>query len=216
MLKGAFAGILYGSIEPDTVEVTVRRLRNTWFAVAGWQAAMQTIVMLNTGAFTADLLDAAICAIGGYFLGTRKSRSVAISLFAYSLASAALTFADKFGAAPGGTNIILAVVVVAIGWRGIRATWVHHSSNGLRTAWKRVIAISSLAALVSIVVIVGLSLGIAFTSLGHDNDSLVGSLAVGALLGSILIVMAPLTWWYPFARPDPRAAHTTAVAKVFD
>src|SRR5262249_41393146 len=100
--------MLFGSIDAGNVDNTIGRLAKAWYFVAALLVAPQIFLIWTSGTVSENLADAVICALGGYFLGARRSRAVAVSLFIYTLAVITMTFAAKWGAR-GGTNIILAL-----------------------------------------------------------------------------------------------------------
>lgn len=78
-------------------------------------------------------------------------------MFLYALFIAGITFAARIGMNDGGRNIFLALIIVAIGWRGILATRVYHEAHNLKTERKRVIAVSALFMVLAILAVVGLT-----------------------------------------------------------
>src|SRR5262249_42094819 len=174
------------------------RLAKAWYFVAALLVAPQIFLIWTSGTVSENLADAVICALGGYFLGARRSRAVAVSLFIYTLAVITMAFAAKWGAR-GGTNIILALAFLAIGWRSMQATWTYHRVHGLRTAWKRVLAISGLAALASVIMLAAVVLLEIWLPQYLGDEALTGLLPVASILLAVLAIMWPLTRRYPFA-----------------
>ena len=97
-------------------------------------------------------------------------------------------------------NVILALLVVVMGWRGVQATWTYHRFNGLGTAWKHVAAISGLAAMFSVIVLAAVVLLGLWMPQYMTNEALNGLVVVAAILLPVLAVMWPLTRRYPFAQ----------------
>ena len=198
MPAGDLKAMLFGRIDGGNVDDTISQLAKTWYFIAGLQAALQIFLIWLYAGFAGNLVDPIICALGGYFLGTRKSRALAVSLFIYALAAGALTVVERGDA--GGMNLILALVVVVMGWRGVHATWTYHRLNGLRTAWKHVAAISGLAAMFSVIVLAAVVLLGLWMPQYMTNDALNGLVVVAAILLPVLVVMWPLTRRHPFAQ----------------
>ena len=93
------------------------------------------------------------------------------------------TIVAIFGNTRGVAGVIFVAIIVLIGWRGVRATWLYHIRSGLRTSWKRVLAISSLAAFVSILTFGGLALAAVLMALDIENDDVMGTLVMGTVVG---------------------------------
>jgi hypothetical protein len=212
-----FKSTLFGSIDAGNVDGTIAQLRRAWYVVAALQAALQLLrVWLSEGA-APDLVDPIICALGGYFLGARKSRAVAVLLFLYALAVGAVTLGAMGGGSRGGTGVIMALVVVGIGWRGLQATWTYHRVNELRTAWKHVLAISGVALVASLFMFAAFVFFEIWQPQYVGDETLMGVLVVAAILLSVLAVMWPLTRRYPFAYPEMLGGRQSRdIPQVFD
>lgn len=195
-----------GKITPENADKNISDIAKGWYALAGLQAVLLAVIAWSTGVLDADLLDPLVPLIGGYFLGRRKSRAVAVTLMAYALGTAATTIANKLDLyGHGGTNVLLALFVLLWGWRGIRATWIHHQARGNPVAWARVAAVSgagaTCAVLVFLVVVVG-----AVVADWDLEGALFGVAVLLAPLAGLILVMAPLTRRYPFVAAEPAAA----------
>jgi hypothetical protein len=197
---------LFGRVSPQAADRIIRKVVIGWYAFAAWQILVHTIYMLVAGRFSGYVIDGAVLAIGAYFLGARNSRSVALALFGYSLITV-VTMLAEHSVRP------LVFVAVVLGWCGVRATWIRHRSGGFRTAWKRAIAISSLASVASLVAVVGVAVLLAFTSVDPEGD-LASELFFAALVLALTVVMAPLSRRYPFAGHDQHSV--AALAQAFD
>jgi len=215
MAKGALAATLFGRISADTAKERIGQLCKAWLVIGGVQALVFFLLLLNgRGDPLLGALSTLLAAVGGYFLGARKSRAVAVVLFIYSL-SVAIPAVAGFSRRPNAVGIALAALFVLISWRGLRATWVYHRAMGLRTAWKRVVLISGLATLVSILAFIGMAVAVAILHPDSRDESvkrLMGELFMILVGLSFVLIVAPLTRRYPFAR-RPEAIE---VAGVFD
>lgn len=212
-----FKETLFGSIDAENIDGTIRQLAKAWYFVAALQAALQIFLVWVSAAVSANLVDPLICALGGYVLGARKSRAVAVLLFIYALAVGAMTLAARGGATSGGTNIVLALVVVVVGWRSVQAAWMYHKLNGLRTAWKHVVAISSLAAVVSVIMFAAVVLSQVWMPQYMGNGTLTFLIEVATILLSVLAVMWALTRRYQFACSEMLGGRNSReIPAVFD
>jgi hypothetical protein len=212
-----FKSTLFGSIDAGNVDGTIASLRRAWYVVAALQGGLQLLRMWLSEGFAPELVDPIICALGGYFLGARKSRAVAVLLLLYALAVGAVTLGAMGGGSRGGTGVIMALVVVGIGWRGLHATWIYYRANALRTAWKHVLAISGMAAVASLFVFAAFVLFEIWWPQYAGDETLMGMLVVAAILLVVLAVMWPLTRRYPFAYPEmPGGLQGRDIPTVFD
>ncbi len=115
--KGSFSKI---ETRDEALKMT-KDASMAFFFVAGLQA------ILSYWVGSGVLIDAAIYAIGGFFLLRFKSRSAAVVLLLLALLSAGVTFANKTGAnLGGGNNIILALIILWAGIRSVEATFKLH------------------------------------------------------------------------------------------
>jgi len=153
-------------------------------------------------------------AAGVYFVRSRMSRAVAVAQFAYVVLVA---FTALFPFVQDGTPLsrvlgpLLAIFMARIAWRGLLATGVHHHAANLRTEWKRVVAISALAA--AIVPCIAVAAVIGMDRIAYpDTDEREVRLAIEIALASFPLIMGILTWKYPFAKRDM----AKNVAEVFE
>jgi hypothetical protein len=196
--KAGFFAAYLGPITPENVEKEIRQLAIAWYSVAGLQAAL-SLFLIYVGKFPLEnLLDPIALACGGYFLQSRKSRSVAAALFALALVELGVTIAAKIGMTDGGKNIWLAVIVVFIGWRSIKATWLFQKIHNAKLNWKRVAGISAaviaLGILLSVISIVGLVI-----TVPEPTDTMYGSALLVPLVVAVFAGTAILTKKYPLA-----------------
>jgi len=100
---------------------TVKDASTAFFFLAALQAALSFILGFSI------LFDAAIYAIGGFFLRRFNSRVAAVILLVLAVVGAGVTFANKAGAdLGGGNNIILALIVLWAAIRAVEATLKLH------------------------------------------------------------------------------------------
>jgi hypothetical protein len=101
----------------DALKV-VRESSSGFFLVAAIQAALSFVVGFSI------LFDAAVYAIGGFFLRRFKSRVAAVVLLLLAALAAFATLANRFGEkVGGGSNIILAAIVLWTAIRAVEATF---------------------------------------------------------------------------------------------
>ena len=189
----------FGPINPDNAEAIIADLAKGWYFLGALALVLQSFLAWMAWVYPANLLDGLFCLVGGYFLVRRKSRALAAALLGYALFVGAVTFLGKFGviAPQGGTNIILAIIAIAIGWRGCRATFVYQRKVRHRIAWKHVIWIwlsFILTGALLFIITVNL-LEVIFRQLSHN---MVGNLAVLMLVVFSLLYFVILTHVYPF------------------
>ncbi len=115
--KGSFSKIE----SRDEALKMVKDTSRAFFFVAGLQAILSYWIGFGV------LVDAAIFAIGGFFLFRFNSRAAAVALLLLALLSAGVTIANKAGAnIGGGNNIILALIILWAGIRAVEATFKLH------------------------------------------------------------------------------------------
>jgi hypothetical protein len=91
------------------------------FAIAALQAALSYFFGISL------LVDAALYAIGGFFLRRLNSRAAASLLLALALVGAGVTAANELGESVGGSNnILLALILVWVAVRAVDATFKLH------------------------------------------------------------------------------------------
>ena len=72
------------------------------------------------------LADAAILAIGGFFIRKSFSRTAAIIVLLLSLISFVTTFTNRFGDSGSGSNIILTTILLWVAVRSVETTFKLH------------------------------------------------------------------------------------------
>ncbi len=195
---------LFGKVDDSNVERIIRIISNLWYAFAALQAVGLTVLYFGHQAALGDLLDPLGAALAGYFLQARKSRALAIVLFLYSLLILGITIANRFGFGHGGTNFILALIVVYMGWRAIPATFFYQKRRCAELRWLRIVLNSLVTAAVVFVSIFVVAFGIGFTmGLGGSVSQPVQDLTYAAgMFFPAALVMAGLTLRWPFTEPD--------------
>ncbi|MDX2027273.1 MAG: hypothetical protein SFW62_01405 [Alphaproteobacteria bacterium] len=90
-------------------------------------AVLQTLVGLLFLHDFSVLVDAAIYVVGGLFLLRFKSRAAAVAILLMALLAAGVTGANIGSSRPyGGTNIILALIILWAAIRAVEATFKLH------------------------------------------------------------------------------------------
>ena len=74
MAKFRFKELWFGKINPESAHAVINELKKGWYVLAGLQALGQALLIWLSNASPANPLDVGICAFGGYFLASRKSR----------------------------------------------------------------------------------------------------------------------------------------------
>lgn len=197
-------GWAFGKITDDNVDATIKNLAGSWYALAVVQAVVLTILVFAQGYSAAQLVDPFAAAAGGYFLRSRKSRALAIVLFLYSLFILATTVAARLGAGQGGTNIILAIIVAYVGWRGIPATWFYQHRRCAEVRWGPTILISLATVGCVLACIFGVAIALAVAEqMGTPASKAVSefSYAAAEFFPAVLLIAA-LTLRWPFTQPD--------------
>ena len=194
----------FGPITDDNIDQAIKTISTGWYSVAVLQGLLLTFLVVMQAFPSGDLIDPFAAAFGGYFIRSRKSRALAVALFLYSLAVLAITVAAKLGMAQGGTNIILALVVVYIGWRGIPATWFYQRRRCADIQWGRTVLISLATALTGFVGIIAAAIiiGIAEGMGKPIPASYTGLLYAALVFFPTVLTIALLTRKWPLARPD--------------
>ncbi|GIK99536.1 MAG: hypothetical protein BroJett029_37450 [Alphaproteobacteria bacterium] len=185
------------AITPDTVDETIRRLSRAWYIFAGAHSLLVVAVAFNGAPVIELILDPIGCAAAGYFLYRRKSRFLAVALFAYALLMAAVTVAARFGLTEGGRNVVLALVVVWIGWRGVQATRSYAQGEELTIRWRNVALVFAISLVTAVVV---WALAIVLWTLVAPNDSgdLVAVLISYLAFATFVVAITALTTVMPF------------------
>jgi hypothetical protein len=205
--------LLFGKITPANAHATINRLAIAWSVIVAVQ-------IFEIGAyFGIDQLPCILLLLhlwsvaGVYFVRSRKSRAVAVAQFAYVVLVAYTALFPFFLDGTPLANVLRvlqSIFMAGVAWRGVRATWVHHSAVNLRTDWKRVAAILGFMAIVVSSIYVGTRAGLEL--IDHDIDALAKRRAVEAVLATFPLAMGLLTWKFPFARRDM----AKDVAKIFE
>jgi hypothetical protein len=139
---------LFGPIrtQQDAIQ-TLSELRKGWFIIA----AIQAVLYIYLAWFT-SLMDVGVYLIAGYFLPRQKSRTLAWGMLFFSIFVFLLTIASRFGAYEGGKNIVLALLVIGLAYRSVKAcSFFHHRAQ---TVWKNVFVVWGTTLLAALVVFV--------------------------------------------------------------
>jgi hypothetical protein len=189
----------FGAITPDNVEAVIADLTKGWYTLGIIALLGYSFLAWIARSNPENLLDGFFCLIGGYFLVRRKSRALAGVLLVYALLVGAITFLGKFGviAPQSGTNIILAVIAVAIAWRGCRATFVYQRKVDHRVSWKHVTWIWLSFILAEAVVFV-VTIGVLKIGFPQLNDEIIGDLTVMMQAVFAFAYFVPITRRFPF------------------
>lgn len=198
-------GWAFGKITDENVDRVIINVSNGWYAVAVLQAIALSILVFASGQSAANLVDPLAAGLAGYFLRNRKSRALAVALFLYALFILVITVGNRFGVVQGGgSNIILAGLMVYIGWRAIPATWFYQRRRCAELRWAPTILITLVTAAVGLASIFGVAvaLGVA-QQMGIQISPSVSDLsyAVGMFFPPVLL-LAGLTMRWPFTQPD--------------
>lgn len=127
------------------VTKTLVTLSKFWYAIAVLTFLLRTISVLIGSVSYEFVVDVGICALGGYFLPKRKSRSFSVFLLSYAIFVFVLKFGARFGMWEGTSqNIILPILALLIGYRGVHATFVYHSLLKSQTVWENVLIVWSI------------------------------------------------------------------------
>jgi hypothetical protein len=187
----------------ETSEAAILELQKMWYWLGGLQFVFQAIFSYIEGKPSLNLLDGFFCVAGGYFLGSRKSRAIASVLFLYAVLVGFMTFNSFVTHTGGGRNWILALIIIYAGGRGIRATWLYHSTIRDETRWKWVFGVTAIGVVCAFLSAALLTIIASIAQYDLDNEDVLGTtLVAGFLLG--ISVMIPLTSRYPFAEdPEP-------------
>jgi hypothetical protein len=169
--------------EQDAIKA-LREISKAWYAVAAITGLAGLLLYFSSSKSVAVNVwaDACLYVAAGKYLQERKSRAFAIFLLLYSLLVTGLTIAAMAGIykGAGGKNIVLAIIVVAMAYRGVKATYVYHSSVHSIVRRKNVAVVwgsALLAIIASLIVTAGLAI---------DNgwsDEVMGSVSTWMMLG---------------------------------
>jgi len=132
--KGLFSKI---ESREDALNV-VKDTSMGFFIVAGLQALLSFLVGYVV------LFDALVYVVGGYFLRRFNSRIAAVVLLLLAFAGAGVTLANRGGAnLGGGSNIILALIILWAAIRAVEATFKLHGRLSVENASTEAIDISA-------------------------------------------------------------------------
>jgi hypothetical protein len=202
MAWGARKSGFLEKITPLNAESVIQAIGKGWYAVAAIQAVAYGLMAYLGKVSIGNMIDPLFCLIGGYFLIDRKSRSLAAVLLLYASANLAMTIMNKVHNTDGGRNVLLAVVIVFFSWKGLRATWIYHSSLGCKIIWKRVVSVYAITAVAAaVVLLVALIAFAAATRIWPGfslADELLGDIMIGLVMLTATAIMALLTRRYPF------------------
>ena len=199
---------LFTKITPVNAESVIRSIGKVWYALAAIQTAAYGLLADLDSVSIGNMIQPLFWLIGcAYFLCTRKSRSIAVILLLYAVASLAvvITLQIKFGSGAGGANfarILYCILAVFVAVGGVHATCVYHASIASKTIWKRVIGIYAAtflgAAMVVLVAYIAYSVAIKHRPEFSLPDGPLGDMTSGLTLLTAVAIMALLTRRYPF------------------
>lgn len=188
----------------EDAERVIKDLAKGWYALAGLQAVVGLILFFSGKNSVNFISDVPVLLLGGYFLQKNKSRTFSFVLLAYALSIAGLTIASRLGQYEGGKNVVLALLLVWIAYRGVRATFVYHAQLRSEIIWKNVAIVSSIAIAITLVVFVlavfafviieqrGLQIGTA--------DDTIGMYLLGGIIAALSICFITLPRRFPTTR----------------
>ena len=195
--------------------VVLLEMGKVWYGLAAMHLAVGFFLgSRGNGSAINSFGDFLICVFAGYFLPRRKSRALAVFLLVYAVGSAAMTVANKMHAGSGGgSNVILAVIVVLSAYRGLRATFAYHRSRGGAVRWRNVAIVWASAVLLSVSAVIG----VFAANLGaKSSNATTGQLGVIAVIGASGLCFGLLTGTLPFATrsEDEKTAESRLLALV--
>lgn len=182
---------------PATVDADIRELSTLWYLIAALQGIFVAILVWIGKMPFADFGDPFVYAVGGYFIKTRKSRAVAVTLLLASLAAAYVTIEAKMGLREGGRNIVLALIVVLLGCRTVMVTWFYQRHMRARIRWLRVVWVSMLVAVVCAILDLIAIVAVMMRVEGLSEDAL-GAIIIYVPLVLVPILLGFLTRKWPF------------------
>ena len=176
-----------------------------WYAVAAITAVVYTFLFYIGGTSGEFLLDVLICLLAGYYLPQRKSRAFATVLLIYAGVVVVLTFASRAGLyeGTGGKNIVLVLFLLAMAYRGLRATFVYHRSVNTTVSWKNVLIVWVVALFLGGVVFIAIAIGVVIYERNSGlemSDQAYGVWGMLPLAIILTITFVLLTRIFPFAR----------------
>ncbi len=170
-----------------------------WYAVAAITAVGYTFLFYMGSASGAFLVEVLICGLAGYYLPERKSRAFATVLLIYAGAVTAMTLASRAGLYEGGRNIVLALLLFAIAYRGVRAAFVYHRTTNTIILWKNILIVWAVALFLGGIVFLGFAIFYEQIS-GQMSDQAPAMWFMLVLAVTLTIVFVLLTRRFPFAR----------------
>jgi len=137
--------------EHDAVK-TIGELAKGWYALAGIIAVSGLLLFYLGVGNLYFIVDTFLFLTAGYFLPERKSRTFAVALFLYAVVITGLTFAVWAGLYEGSgkKNIVLALVMLWMAYRGMKATFVYHSTVKSQIVWKHVAIVLVIGAVATV------------------------------------------------------------------
>jgi len=192
---------LSGPITPENAEMTLRGLARGWYAVGFLDLLLYGFIVWTDPALWFDLLNGAVCLVAGHYLAARKSRAVAVLLLVYALLVAITAFLAQAGAIldEGGRNIVLAVVILVMGWRGCRATYAYQRHTQHRIAWNHVFWITFVV--ITAFLIAFISIVAVLSVIKPDMpDEMSGKIGIAAAAALAITALTLLTHQHPFHR----------------
>jgi hypothetical protein len=162
-------------------------------------AAIQGVVAILGQSF-GPLSDVPIYLLLGYLIGRTKSRAVGVVMVVFTAMVLAVTVAQKVGLyrGSGGSNIILAVIVLYTALRATYATAKYHSIVKTRINVRAMATLGGISVVLNIVVLVACLYGL--IQLGYDledeaNDTVIGLAVLPAMVAVTVLVFLR---WLPF------------------
>ena len=133
--------------DTDSANNAIKIAYQTAFALAAIQAVVIGFLSWSNHALSANLADPLFMVSIGLVLRNRPSRFAALTLFLYSIFIAYVTFAARAGISTGGfggKNIILAVLFLYAGYKGVQGTFGFHRIHNTRTSIKSILFLSAI------------------------------------------------------------------------
>jgi len=121
MAQAKFSSLMSKIETAEDAHKVVKETSLGFFVVAALQTAIGVVFMKNPW----GLVDVTIMVVGALLLRTFNSRAAAVVLFLLALTQAGSTLANMLGVpfGGGGSNILLALVMMWIAYRAIQATF---------------------------------------------------------------------------------------------
>jgi hypothetical protein len=199
MRISGFLKRLFGSIAPENVDTTLRDIRKAWFMIAAIQSFFLIMFIWSKRLPLGDLIEPISYLIAAYYLAARRSRAVAAILFCFAAGALGMTIAAQAGLVFGGRNLVLALIIFAVGARGVQATWVYHRAIGSTILWKRTILVAVGTAIAAIFGIAIAWVGMESLGLSMEDENVMSLVVNATVLVVVAVLMPPLTARYPFA-----------------